>query len=61
MTKKSPLGEALFNQLSAMNRAQARVYASGGGDAEANRAAKIAAARHKPYVIDAIKRPSESV
>ncbi len=63
--KKSPLGEALFNMMRDMNRAQARVYRSVDKMTEtermaaANRAARIAAARHKPLVLKAIVRPIE--
>ena len=63
--KMSPIGAALFNMLNDMNRAQARVYRSVDKMtetermADANRAARIAAARHKPLVLKAIVRPSE--
>ena len=63
--KMSPIGSALFDMLRDMNRAQARVYRSVDKMTEtermssANRAARIAAARHKPLVLKAIVRPSE--
>ena len=55
----SPIGAALFNMLNGMNQAQARTYQRGGSEEEAQRAARIAAARHKPMVLQAIVRPSE--
>lgn len=55
----SPIGAALFDMLNGMNAAVARVYSGGGTEADANRAASIAAARHRPMVLKAIVRPSE--
>lgn len=59
MSKKSDLGGALFDMLNSMTRAQGRVYRAGGSAGDALRAAKIAAARHKPIVLSKIVRPSE--
>jgi hypothetical protein len=57
--KMSPIGSAIFDMLVGMTQAQADVYLAGGNIADADRAARIAAARHKPFVIDAINRPSQ--
>ncbi len=57
--KMSPIGSAIFDMLVGMTQAQADVYRAGGNIADANRAARIAAARHKPFEIDAINRPSQ--
>jgi hypothetical protein len=56
---KSPLGAAIFGMLTDMTRAQARVYRGGGTEQEAARAARIAHARHKPIITNAIIRPSQ--
>jgi len=57
-------GRAIFNMLVSMNQAQARVYRSIDNMtvtqrmARANRAARIAEARHRPMVLQSIKRIS---
>lgn len=63
MTKKSPLGDALFEMLQDMNVAQARIYRRTDLSPEsqiqaAGIAVKLVEQRHRPLVLQKIKRPS---
>lgn len=63
--KKSPLGDALFAMLTDMTQAQVRIYRrsdlpTGSQEQAADIAVRLVAARHRPLVLDAIKRPSRS-
>lgn len=58
--KKSPLGQALFDMMVDMNRAQVRAYQAetftAESESKARRAVSITAARHRPMVLNSIKR-----